>query len=386
MIHSTLLPALAALIAVTSARAADAPSSDKDPISKYQADLSGGAVSASEILGVTQTAVTTLQTPKDFTAALGALTSDGGKAAFGVAFTPARTTFAPVSIAAYVSNSGARIWAGTTFSYAQNTRTEGSVDYRQQAFAVRVAWYVKAEDDPFVAGYSAFAKCDPLTKLEQQRGTIMVQLMERLAKERVPPEQREAKAQALMPAEMANKAFIARASVEYKECVDSGVADAKAKWNTSQVALALGEGRIRGAAAGSSDLSLGRNASLTLALGPNPDSLVNLTLRRTNNSLDVSTIAGTPAYKSNNLAGLRWTYRSVDTQDLYGLAEISNAKANNPATSSVFKYAIGIDKRLAEGRWLEFRLGRNRTQDGKEDQTTGMMTFKFSPSSTLFAH
>lgn len=179
--------------------------------------------------------------------------------------------------------------------------------------------------------------------------------------------------------------FLRKASFAYKKCVDDAIAAAKARWNASQVSIAAGEGRIHGPGTGSPDLSLGRNVSLTFAYGPNPNSLVNLTLRHTSEALDVSTIANTPVYKSDSLAGLRWTYRAVDYKDLYAVAEISNAKANNPATASIFKYAVGVDKKLFEGVWLEFRVGRNRTQDGKEEQTTGMLTLKFSPSSTLLA-
>jgi hypothetical protein len=377
---------LAAMFAVLGfAAGAAETASEKDPIAKYQADLSAGAISASEILGLTTSAVTTIQSPKDFVAALNAQSSDAGKAGFGLAFTPARTSFAPVSIADYTRRTGSRIWAGTTFSYAQNTKAQGGVDYRQEAYAARVAWYLNAEDDPYVAGFRAFANCDPLTKLEQSRGTVLVELMGKLAAQGVPTADLETKALAQLPAEMNEKAFLAKASRLYKECVDSGIKDAKDKWNASQVALMVGEGRIRNPVAGATSLSLGRSASLAVALGPNKDSLVNITVRRTDKALDVSTIAGTPVFKSSNLVGARWTYRAMDTEDLYALAEISNAKAKDPASSGVFKVALGVDKRLSEGLWVELRLGRNRTQDGLTEQTTALMSLKFSGKSNLLS-
>lgn len=367
--------------------AADAAdvASVQDPLAKYQADLSAGAISANEILGLTTSAVTTIQSPKDFVAALNAQSSDAGKAGFGLAFTPARTSFAPVSIADYTTRTGSRVWAGTTFSYAQNTKAQGGVDYRQEAYAARVAWYLNAEDDPYVAGFLAFAKCDPLTKLEQSRGTVLVELMAKLSAQGIPSAELEAKALAQLPAEMNDKAFLAKASRLYKQCVDTGIKEAKDKWNASQVALMIGEGRIRNPLAGAQSLSLGRSASLAVALGPNKDSLVNITVRRTDKALDVSTIAGTPVFKSSNLVGARWTYRAMDTEDLYALAEISNAKAKDPASSGVFKVAFGVDKRLSEGMWIELRLGRNRTQDGLTEQTTALMSLKFSGKSTLLS-
>lgn len=374
--------ALGAILAVLgfSAGAAET-ASEKDPLAKYQADLSAGAVSANEILGLTTSAVTTIQSPKDFVAALNGQNSDAGKAGFGLAFTPARTSFAPVSIADYTRRTGSRVWAGTTFSYAQNTKAQGGVDYRQEAYAARVAWYLNAEDDPYVAGFRAFANCDPLTKLERDRGDLMVKLMAKLVAGGMSPVDAESKALA----EMNEKAFLTKASRLYKECVDSGIKDAKDKWNASQVALMVGEGRIRNPAAGATSLSLGRSASVAIALGPNKDSLVNITVRRTDKALDVSTIAGTPVFKSSSLVGARWTYRAIDTEDLYALAEISNAKAKDPAASGVFKVALGIDKRLSEGIWVELRLGRNRTQDGLTEQTTALMSLKFSGKSNLLA-
>jgi hypothetical protein len=376
---------LAAALLGTAAAAGAAPKTDKDPLADFQADLSAGAVSASELLGVAPSAVSTLQTPKDFIAALDAMDANGGKAGFGLAFTPSRTRFAPVSIARYRQNLGARVWAGTTLSYAQNTTTLAGTDYRQQAYALRLAWYWNAEDDPFVAGYTAFEKCDPLKKLEQDRGRIFVELMAKLQAQGVPAAELDERARAQLPAEMADNEFRLRASRLYRECVDAGIKGAREKWNATQLALMLGEGRIRDAAGAPGSLSLGRHAAFTAALGPNADSLVNLTLRHTQKALDTSTLASTPAYRSNTLVGARWTYRAAELEDLYGLAEISNAKSNRPSTASIFKFALGVDKRLSEGLWIQLRVGRNHTADGRTEQTTALMSLKFSPQSTLLA-
>jgi hypothetical protein len=73
----------------------------------------------------------------------------------------------------------------------------------------------------------------------------------------------------------------------------------------------------------------------------------------------------------------------METQDLYALAEVSNAKATSTNVSNIFKYAVGVDKRLMDGVWIELRLGRNHTQDGKSEQTTALMNLKFSPKSSL---
>jgi hypothetical protein len=359
---------------------AQAADNEKDPIADYQADLSAGAISAGEMLGLSATAISTLQSPKDFVAALNTLSAGGGKAGFGLSFTPARTRFAPVSIADYRNKLGSRAWAGTSFSYAQNTHTQGGVDYRQEAYALHMAFYLNKSDDPAVAGWEGFADCTALIQLADSRTERMLAIIKKLRADGVATEDLNEEARKVMAKE---QKLIVKAMPEYKACVTTAVDQAKAKWNASQFALTLGQGTIGNPLPGTSRLSLGRIATLALALGPNPDSLVNITVRHNGKALELATLGGTPSYQSSTLVGARWTYRAIDTQDLYAVAEASNAKASSTATSNVFKYAIGVDKRLAEGMWIELRAGRNHTQDGKSEQTTALMSLKIAPQSTL---
>ena len=376
--------AFAGVVALAVPALALAAPEDADPIAKYLADLSPGAVSAGEMLGLSSSAISNLQAPKDFVAALQALSSGSGKAGFGLSFTPARTRFAPVSISDYRQGAGSRLWAGTTFSYAQNVNTQGGVDYKQEAMALHLAMYLDKADDPALAGYEGFAKCTQLSKmafgLAARQNQIFLELMKQPG-----VDLDQANLQAKQQAEK-EQAFSEQAAPVYKACVSDAVDRAKAKWNASQVGLTVGQGWIQGPDAGAPRLSLGRSASLALALGPNPDSLVNVTVRSTRQALDVSTIATTPDYKNSTLVAARWTYRALQAQDLYALAEISTAKGSSTGVSnSTFKSALGIDKRLSEGLWLELRVGRNRTADGKADQTTTLLNLKLSPgaSSTL---
>ena len=77
------------------------------------------------------------------------------------------------------------------------------------------------------------------------------------------------------------------------------------------------------------------------------------------------------------------TYGDQEAGSLRGLVEVSNAKSDSAGVfREAFMHAIGIDKKIANGMWLEFRLGRNRTvTDGKE-QNTALMNLNLSP--TLF--
>ena len=371
---------LSTLFVLLALAAAASSAADKDPIADYQADLSAGPVSASEILGLSASAITTIQSPKDFVVALNALSSDTGKAGFGLSFTPARTRFAPVSIAEYRASLISRAWAGTNFSYAQNTVSQGGVDYSQQAYALHLALYLDKDDDPAVAAYNGFENCTALLKLAEDRTDRLLAIRKQLQAQGVPAEDLNARATEQLKKE---DKFATEATPVYKACVDSAINRAKAKWNASQLALTAGDGTIHNPATGSSHLSLGSMYSVAAAVGPNADNLLNVTVRRNVNALELSSIATTPTYKSSTLAGARWTYRAIDTQDLYALAEVSNAKASSTTTSGVFKYAVGIDKRLTEGLWIELRVGRNHTQDGSSEQTTALMSLKLSPKSSL---
>jgi hypothetical protein len=378
MTHS--LKRSAVVVCVALVPLATAYAAEKDPIADYQSDLSAGTVSASELLGLSPSVISTIRSPRDFVAAVDALNAGSTKAGFGLSFTPARTSFSPVSIGRYKTNLGARAWAGTSFSYAQNTATFGGIDYKQEAAAVNVTFFLKAQDDPAVASHDGFATCTNLVKLADQRTERLIAIRKELRDQGVSDEDLNDRARAVLAKE---NDFLTKALPEYKLCVDTAIARAKAKWNASQVSLTYGEARLRNAATGADDLRMGRVASMAIAMAPNEDSLVNLTVKRNDKGLNTATITGAPSYKSSNLAGLRFTYRAMDAKDLYVLAEMSNAKASNVPNDNVFKYALGVDKRIAEGIWVELRLGRKSSATGQAAQNAALMSLKLSPQSSL---
>ncbi len=372
-----IITALALASGVSMACAQSATGSKDDPLSAYLADLSPGAVSAGEMLGLSSSAVTAIQAPKDFVAAVNALNSDTSAAGTGFSFTPGRTRIAPVSIADYEMSVLSRAWAGTTISVARNTNTQGGIDYRQEAYAIHVSAYLSAADDPAVAGHKAFANCDALQKAGDDRTKLALAIRKMVTDEKVLTD--DAINEEVRKRLEKLPRFKERAVPLYNACMAEME---KPRWNASQWAATLGQGRVRDPAPGAPKLSLGRMASVSLALGFGADSLLNVTVRRTRKAVDVASIATTPVYKSDSLAGARFTYKS-SYEDLYAVAEISNAKLANTSTSAIFKHALGIDYRLREGMWLEIRAGRNHTQDGRTEQTTTLMNFKLAPSSNL---
>lgn len=356
----------------------------EESLAAYQADLSAGTVSASELLGLSASVVSTIRTPKDFVVAVEALNAGSTKAGFGLSWTPGRTEFSPVSLAAYRAEGArgfaARAWAGTSFSYAQNLATLSTIDYKQEAVALNVAVYLTKEEDPAVASFEGFATCTDLVKLADARTERLNAIRAELRAQGVSDEDLGERAKAALEKE---NRFLVKALPAYKLCVDQAVARAKARWNASQVSLTVGEARLRNAATGAPPLTLGRVASLAIAIAPNKDGLVNLTAKRNDKGLDTTTITSTPEYKASSLVGMRYTYRAAEAQDLYALAEISNAKAANTQNENVFRYAIGIDKRLSEGLWVELRLGHKAAVAGSTEQVAALMSLKLSPQSSL---
>lgn len=397
-------------------------------IKDYLVDIGAGHVAAHEMIGLSGSLVSNLQTPKDIVAAVSALGDPSSKAGFGIAWSPGRSGFkpmgVPVSDYAAPGRTMSRLWGSTTFSYAQNKKSLQGVDYAQNAVAVHVSYYLNAKEDPVVAGYDAVRSAaatpcqeaaravevdvealgarttaamraasvakgnlalDPQeikaigdkARMELQQDTLQNDLPRRLQRTR---------AERSTSADEATRKTLSQRIDALAGCA-RGVADtARAKWNASQLTLVLGQGWIKGPASGDARLSLGRHAAVALAYSREemPNSLFNLTLRRVDRALDLGTIATTPAYKGESLAAARFTYGYGDGEKTYAIAEISNTKKGGATLAdTAFRAAIGVDYRLAEGMWLELRAGRSRTSDGTRNENKAVFNLKFSPETTL---
>lgn len=387
--------AMAMLATLGTAQAAEG-----DDLKDYLVDINGGAVGAHEILGLPASVVSAIQTPKDFVAALNTASGDAGKAGFGISFTPARSGFRPmaVSIGDYANKSNlfTRVWGGTTFSYAQGGKTIDGIDYRQSAVAVQVNYYLDPEDDPSIAARKSFAECAPhamsnvefLTEVDKRwQSKIAAKGGTQLTGNEIAALKSEVEAE--VKAENASSGLfkaLRDSKAAAKKCVSDGYKKAKEKWNKSVVGLTLGQGWIKGPAGGLGRRSLGRHAALSLAWAPRElnNSLLNLTIRRVDREVDTSTLAGTTAFKSSSLAAARYTYGYGEDQDTYLIAELSNAKARKMTeANAAFKSALGIDRKIGDGMWLELRVGRSRAADSGKTENKALFNLKLSPEAKL---
>lgn len=393
--------AVAAALACGAAAAQNAATDES--LKPYLVEIAPGPQSAYEMLGLAHTVVTSLQSPKDWMGVIGASDRNDAKGGFGFTFTPGRSDIRALAVSAraYATSDHwvHRLWGATTLSYAQNQAEYGGADYRQQAFFAQTLYYLTPGQDPQVAAFEGVAKC---VQAKEQAEAFNTQMLQRLAAARAEArarnpqlgaeaietlmEQLEDKATQEMEAERAAAAeapmsFMPRAIAATRACAQTAMDTAAANWRATRVGLAIGQGWITGSAAGSQRLSLGQHLSLSGVWGPPgmDRSLLQLTVRHSRREVDLQTLAGTPSYRSDTQAAVRFTYDAGGARKVYMLAEVSTARADAVTQSSTaFRQALGLDYQIADGTWLELRHGRLRSSDGNGTEAKSLLTLKFS--------
>ena len=365
----------AAACAAAAGLCAGLAQSAPDTFDNYLVDVGPGHVSAGEMLKVSSSAITPIESPKDIVALLNFAGTDEGRKGFGLAVTPARTSLVPLAVQTYLDNPWARLWGGTTFSYAQDRQSLQGTEYRRQALAVNVSYYLDKQEDPHVIARQAFIGCQkqlqPRMAAETARIMALVQGL--------PPEQVAAAVERI---KSEPQRFLPEANAIVRQCFQAA---GKPTWNATQFALSAGQAWIRPPGSGGERLSLARTLAISATHGFGTDSLLlNGTLRRSDRQLDLSTLGATPRFDRSTIAAARLTYGHGDARDLYGLVEVSNARSSRTTLpDAVFKFALGIDKRIAEGIWVEFRVGRRHNIDDGREETAGLLNLKLSPTTSL---
>lgn len=340
------------------AHAADAAPKEaaKNDIAMYLADTGGGAVSASHLVGVDGSAITEVQSSQDLIVAFKPFASSkSSKNGFGFAISPFRTTLFPMRASDYRENNLYRFLGGTTLSYAENPVSIDSIGYRKSGFSIDSSYYWNRDQDPVVLAKDAFDRCDITEALQKYL---------------------------MAKTDAAAKVAANEATTLAIKCIDDDIA-AKALWNASRFSISLGSGWIRADADHGAKENLGKFFTLNGIVKTGAQSALYAMARRSSDELDQTTLkTGVLATSNSTLVAARFTYGSQDDQGSWKvLAEISNAKsAGLTENNKVYKHAIGIDKRIMKGTWLEFRVGKSRTFDGTTTETSSLLNLKISPS------
>jgi hypothetical protein len=351
-----------------------------DPLAAYLVDVTSGSVSASNLVGVSQSAVTQIQTSQDVVVALKPFVSGGSKSGFGLSVTPARTALTPMSGRAYLASGFNRLLGSATVSYAQNNADISAVSYRKQAYSVDTMYYLRLAEDPIAIGEAAFGRC--AREFDTRMAALLAEQVATVAAHNAGKmsDVEFAIAQSRFSDQL--KAQTNEKDTATRACIDADLK--KAPWNSAKIAVSFGQGWIQPTAGGSSR-SLGKTLTLNAQLPLGPDAAALGAIRRTQGAVDTDSLATVPTYSSSSLIALRLTYGSHVDESLKALIEVSNAKNNTASTmNNAFKYALGVDKKIFGGMWLEFRVGRNRTSDNKGEQTTALLNLKVSSVSKLF--
>lgn len=375
---------MAALMGVAlSAPSAFAQSQQSDKLQDYLVDIGAGPVSAADLIGVSATAVTNVQSLKDLNVLFSPSAGTGQEAGVGLQVAPFRTQWSGLSARDYADSASTRLLGALSLSYAQNKAKYNDVEYRQQAVALHAAYYYHREDDPIYAAHAAFAHC-AITDIEVKKGegllALIAQARKALGREPTQEEKDRITVGYLASPDFAK--LVDDADQAVKKCVADAARD---KWNATLFTATLGGAWIRPDTGGGSNLSLARSLSLAGVVGVGESGAVNLLARLNRHELDLDTLAGVPSYKNRTLVAARYTYRGNKDSTLYGLAEVSNAKGSQATISdSAFKYALGLDAKLFDSVWLEFRVGRARSSNSSSgDETKALASLKWSSTPSL---
>lgn len=383
-------------------------------LSDVQVDTAPGAVTASTLLGVSGDALTSVQNPRDLTVLLQGLDADKS---FGLAISPFRTVLTPIAVADYVRKGAiaTRLRSALTIGYAQATTTVDAADYRQRAWSIETSAFLVDDDDPLLAYTHRLGALNGLAPDDDP----CVVLPKAAPAEAAPvAEGPPAPAAPGMPvATAASAAPAAPAAVQpagpsRPVPVDEGLAhdmdrraaachalvDSAARWNTSRLWLSLASGEFRGTAAGAPAHSLGRTivAGVSWGFGQRTVSgdasqgdaqsdlggQLTLGLRRSLHEPVLATYGdASPQVRSRTLMTLRAAYGK---NKLRALVEASNAHDEAPGASGrAYKRALGLDVRLHDGMWLNFRVGRQRRIDNAGDETGSSVVLNISPSALI---
>jgi hypothetical protein len=361
-------PTFAMVCAVSVSALGQAEQPDKN-INNYLVDITGGVVSAGGIVGF-DSPITPIETSKDFVVAIQPLTSDHRKSSFGLAITPAKTTLFPMAGNTYASSPYMRLLGNLTLSYAQNKAEAAGQEFKRWAYSIDTVHYFKLADDPVYAGSLAFKACADKTGPETE--ARLAELFKQFVDGKITQAQLDAERQKLLAARAPGT----------NACIQEALS--RLPWNSGRMSVSHGDGRVSPVGGGGPSYSLGQHFNLNAQYPVHTTGLVQVSLRHARDALTIGTLgAAEPEFKGSRLAALRYTYGGQVDTGLRVMAEVSNSKSSSAgAFRDAFMYAVGVDKKLAGGTWLEFRLGRSRVNLNGDEQTTGLLNLNVAP--TLF--
>lgn len=351
-------------------------------------DYSAASVSAAELAKLGTTPVTVVENVRDFSVALQGDTPLSKKV-FGVAITPARTSFAfpRIALADYAGGQPGdpkrdlrslpdRLLGSLSFGYAQGKSEHGGQEFNRRAISMETSAFFRVADDPVVAVADRGCASKALD-------AVGIGTDGEPVPKPTPPGRPVLKP--VKPAE-AKKGVDA-----YNECAGEVLAELDQRWNRSRFSLSYATGWIKRSDGSGEQLRLGHTLGFGVVYGFDhfaEDGMLRnraaatLVLRRASNEPVLDTLVNGPLARENStLAAMRLAGGS---SSMRGLVEFSNAKSTSiTTTQSRMRRALGLDYRVMDGLWLGLRAGKQRKVDGSGEEVGTFMTLGYSPSATL---
>lgn len=355
--------ALASFFASSLALSQGATNQEWGELSKYLADVADAPVSAASIIGINVSGISNVQTSHDIAILLGALTSRDSKDGFGFSLTPGRTKLSPISGRDYKDHIHKQLLANFTVSYAENASTISGASYRKKAISADIYFYTDEDDDPILINYRKFTGCSERRELETDIDDLR-------------KNQFENKTEALQTSIDA----IAEKDKKLLRVISACKIKLVPEWNASRISVSYGVGRIEKDSGGNAE-SLGHFLTISGVYKVSNSLGLFGTYRHTRNAVDPTTMATKPTFSNSNLVAVRLASEPESDKTWRFLAEVSNAGSSSASkASATYMHAIGIDKKLASGIWLQFRYGKSTTLDGNGSERKSMINFAVAPS------
>lgn len=342
--------------------------------SDLYSDKAAAAVSAISMLGLQAEALPVVENVRDIVIALkGASTGDKGQT-FGLSITPARTSLTPMNLSTYASpNRFWRLLGSTNLSYAQGSAKVQGADFDQWGIAIQTSMFLDPSDDPVLALAMAHESnaCTVLSEAKppsKPPGSLP----------RDPGAETEGSAKPA-PASPEETAAVARRS----DACRAAIADRlRIRWNRSQIATSFGTGRIKPSGGAGDEVSLGRIGVISGVWGIGERWALSGAYRRTDDApIATSLVTASPRSRTINTGLVRI---AAGSDHLRAVAQATTIRSRELTTAERdFRYAIGVDFRLYDDLWINFRVGRQYRIGGDKMETAGLLTVSYSPTALL---
>ena len=383
MNRAAWLGAAAAFTAAPAAYAADAVAADKAiklfeeakgaPLQFKDFFVNDGAlqVTAAALAGVPQSSVNIAESVNDVALFVQGLDSKNKGTGFAIAPARIRKPWPRVDLTDYLNGrTSALLLANLSLSYAQANGEVESKKVIRRAVSITTGGNFSRSDDPIHVMVDALASsADACGKAERADLSLAM-----------------AKGQGVTEANAKLKQALGT-------CVDNAQKKLDQRWFRPIWSVTLGTGDIRADAAGSRTVRLGHAVAVAARYGRGIKGnevaapadefdwgwsvAGSFTLRK--DEPVIATLDGAQLKRvDTKIAALKL---SAGTEVWRAVGEFSNVgRKGADVGDRTMKHALGVDYRMGEGWWLNFRYGQRQRASGMGDENASLLSLTISPS------